>query len=110
MLDFSKPFQVKCDVSGQVISNVLIQEDNPIAYFNEKLDESRRNYTSYDKEFYVVVQALKKGRHYLMSKEYFLYIDNHALQIEYIMQQNKLSQNHVKWIEYLQNFTFFKAY
>ena len=102
--DFQKPFQVKCDASGEAIGAVLNQEDKPIAYFSEKLNESRRKYSSYDKEFYVVVQSLKKWRHYLFPKEFVLYSDNHALQ--YIMQQPKMNQRHVKWVEYLQNFTF----
>ena len=33
-----------------------------------------------------------------------LFFDNHALQ--YIMQQSKLNLKHVKWVEFLQVFTF----
>eukprot|EP00253_Pinus_taeda_P030322 PITA_30322 len=80
LLDFNKPFQVKCDASGEAIGGVLIQEDKPVAYFSEKLNDSKKKYFSYDKEFYAVVQSLKKWRHYLMSKEFILYSDNHALQ------------------------------
>jgi hypothetical protein len=61
-------------------------------------------YSTYDKEFYVVIQALKKWRHYLVPKEFVLYSDNHALQ--FVTQQEKLNQRHVKWVEYMQNFTF----
>lgn len=39
-----------------------------------------------------------------MPKEFILYTYSHAL--KYINSQTKLSQIHVKWIEFLQNFSF----
>eukprot|EP00253_Pinus_taeda_P031986 PITA_31986 len=102
--DFNKLFQVRCDASGTAIGVVLSQEDRPVAYFNEKLNESRQKYLTYDKEFYAIVQALKHWRHYLLGNEFVLFSDNSALQ--YIMQQHKLNHKHAAWVEYLQSFTF----
>ena len=39
-----------------------------------------------------------------MPKKFILFFDNHALQ--FIMQQPKLNQKHVKWVEFLQGFNF----
>jgi ribonuclease HI len=102
--DFEKVFQVETDASGVAIGAVLSQEQRPIAYFSEKLNEAKKKYSSYDKEFYAIVQALKKWRHYLLPKEFILYSDNHALQ--FINNQPKLNQKHAKWVEFLQSFTF----
>ena len=58
----------------------------------------------YDQEFYAIFQALKKWRHYLIPKEFVLYTEHKVLQ--YLGSQNKLNQRHMKWVEFLQNFSF----
>ncbi len=78
--DFNKLFQVRCDASGTAIGVVLSQEDRPVAYFSEKLNESRKKYSTYDKEFYAILQALKHWRNYLLGNEFVLFSDNSALQ------------------------------
>jgi hypothetical protein len=78
--NFEKKFQVICDASGVAIGAVLSEDNRLVAYLSEKLNETKRKYSTYDKEFYAIIQALKKWRHYLVPQEFFLYSDNQALQ------------------------------
>ena len=90
LLDYNKVFQADCDASGTIIGVVLSQEGRPIAYFSEKLNDAKRKYYVYDQEFYAIVQALKKWRHYLLPKEFVLYIDHQAFQ--YLNSQGELKK------------------
>ena len=67
---FKQLFIMECDVSQVVIGEVLGQEGRLVAFFNERLNEAKSRYSSYDLELYALVQALRKWRHYLMPKEF----------------------------------------
>lgn len=86
------------------IGSVLNQERHLIAYLSEKLYDAKQKYSTYDKEFYVMVQALHHCRHYLISKEFLLYSDHKALKC--INSQRKLNYRHGKWVSFLQSFSF----
>jgi hypothetical protein len=101
---FRKTFQVRCDASAVEIRAFLTQYNRPISYLSEKMNDTKRNYSTYDKEFYAIIKALMKWRHYLVRKEFVLKSDNHALQ--FITKQEKLNQRHAKWIEFMKKFTF----
>nr|GEX45492.1 hypothetical protein [Tanacetum cinerariifolium] len=101
---FDEVFEVECDASGVGIGAVLSELGRPIAYFSEKLNETKKRYSTYDKEFYAIVRALDQWQHYLISKEFILHYDHEAL--KYIQGQHKLRSRHAKWVEYLQAFNF----
>lgn len=75
----------------------------PITYFNEKLNEVKKKYSTYDKKNYAVVQSLIYLRHYLLSQEFILFSDHEALR--YIGSQKKLNSRHAKWIEFFHEYT-----
>ena len=55
------------------IGDVLSQDKRSLAYFSEKLNEAKRKYSTYDKEFYALVRALEHWRHYLVGAEFILH-------------------------------------
>lgn len=97
--DFDKIFEVDCDASNVGFGAVLHQEGKPIAFFSEKLSDSRKKYSTYDKEFYAIVRCLHHWSHYLFPKEFILFSDHEAL--KYLNSQQKLNSRHAKWTEFL---------
>uniref|UniRef100_A0A2N9H3H4 Integrase catalytic domain-containing protein n=1 Tax=Fagus sylvatica TaxID=28930 RepID=A0A2N9H3H4_FAGSY len=89
---------------GVGIGAVLSQEGKPIAFFSEKLNESRRKYSTYDKEFYAIIRALDHWSHYLLPNEFLLHSDHEAL--KYLNSQQKLNSRHASWVEFLQPYSF----
>jgi len=57
--NFTKTFEIECDTFGIGISVVLMQDQRPIVYFNEKLSGTTLSYPTYDKELYALVKALE---------------------------------------------------
>ncbi|GKD16668.1 RNA-directed DNA polymerase [Tanacetum coccineum] len=102
--NFDEVFQVECDASGVGIGGVLSQNQRPITFFSEKLNDARRKYSTYDKEFYDIVRSLDTWRHYLLSNEFVLFSDHEAL--KFINRKHKLKSRHAKWVEFIQAFSF----
>ncbi|XP_024010447.1 uncharacterized protein LOC112085464 [Eutrema salsugineum] len=101
--DFTQACELHCDASKLGIA-VLSQQGRPIAYYSEKLSGARIRYSTYDIEFYAVVQAIKHWRHYLFHREFILFTDHDAL--KHLDSQAKVSSRHATWITFLQQFTF----
>ncbi|GJY33240.1 putative nucleotidyltransferase, ribonuclease H [Tanacetum coccineum] len=92
--DFSKVFELHTNAS-----KVAIGGD-----FSEKLTGPKSRYTTYDLEFYAVVQAVKHWRHYLFHKEFVLFTDHDSLR--HIRTQDKVSHKQGRWLAFLEKFTF----
>lgn len=77
--NFDDMFEVHCDASGTRIGGVLSQRNKLVMFFSEKLNDAKKRYSTYDKEFYAIVRSLKYWRHYLILKEFILFSDHEAL-------------------------------
>jgi hypothetical protein len=102
LLDFGKTFELECDAKGIGIGGVRLQEGKPVAYFSEKLSGPSLNYSTYDKQLYVLVRVLETWQHYLWLKEFVIHSDHESL--KHMRGQAKLNKRHAKWVEFIETF------
>jgi len=106
--DFAKTFEIEFDASRVGIGAVLLQEKRSIAFFSEKLNGARLNYSIYNKEFYALIRALEVWQHYLLLKEFVIHTDYESL--KYLKGQSKLNHRHAKWVEFIELFSYVIKY
>ena len=77
--DFSQPFVLECDASGEGIGVVLTQNHHPIAFESRKLHTYERSYSIYDKEMWAIMHALAKFQPYLVGNRLKVKTDRNSL-------------------------------
>jgi hypothetical protein len=69
MHDMEKPFSIFCDVSGQGLECILMQDGHVVAYASRQLRKHELNYPTHDLELAIVVHALKIWRNTLWERD-----------------------------------------
>lgn len=86
--NLQNPFEIENDASDYAMGALLLQETHLVCYHLKMFNSTVRNYPTYEKELYVLVQSVKKWKHYLVGKEIIIHIDHQPLQ--YLQSQSKL--------------------
>jgi hypothetical protein len=75
-LNFHNPSEVDIDASRYAIGLILMEGGKLVCYHYDIFHGRVLNYPTYDKEFYALVQPIKRWKHYLKGKETIIHIDH----------------------------------
>jgi hypothetical protein len=89
LLNFTLPFILECDASGEGIRALLMQGVHPIVFESKKLSQPERMYSIYGKEMLAIMHALTKFRQYLVCNKFVVKADHNKL--KYFLEQKDLS-------------------
>ena len=70
MSDFSQPFVIDTDASGFGIGAVLLQGQQPVAFFSQTLGPRAQAKSINEKELMAIVFAILKWRPYLLGRRF----------------------------------------
>ena len=74
-IDESIPFQVETDASDVAISATLNQNGRPVALMSRMLSGSELFYPAIEKEATAVIEAVRKWRHLLSTRQFEIVTD-----------------------------------
>lgn len=78
-LDFSLSFTIEIDTSGTAMGVVLLQNSNPIAYYNKAFCLSLQRASTYIRKLHTITATIHKWRHYLLDHPFVILTDHHSL-------------------------------
>ena len=107
--DEDKPFELEVDASNYAIGAVLFQKDDqgrrqPIGYFSTALKAAEKNYDIWDKEFLVMIRALKHWRHLLMGARHKVIVYTDHANLLHYRQPQRINGRVARYITYLADF------
>ena len=92
--DFTQPFILECDASGEGVGAILMQGGHPIAFENRTLLPNERLYPIYDKEMLAIMHALAKFQQYLVGNRFRVRTDHNSLR--FFLEQKQLQERQQK--------------
>lgn len=106
--DFSMTFVVETDASNIGIGAVLMQSEQPIAYFSKKMGPRMQGKSAYLKELFAITEAVKKWRQYLLGRFFVIRTDQRSL--KELFQQVIQTPEQQFYVKKLLGYTFHIEY
>ena len=77
--NFDKDFVLETDASDYGVEAVLLQNEQPLAYFRKKLSLRMQQASAYVRELYAIIEVVKKWRQYLLGRKFLIWTNQKSL-------------------------------
>ena len=97
--NWSLPFELMCDVGDYAMGVVLGQKEDGkpyvVHYASKTLNDAQKNYTTIEKELFVVVFTLDKFRNYLLGTSIVIFTNHSTL--KYLFNKKDAKTRLIRW-------------
>ena len=109
--DFNNKFILATDASQEAIGAILSQKqegkERVTAYYSQKMTTSQQKWSTYDRELWAIVSAVRHFRHYLRGQEFTVLTDHQPLlSFQKVPIQDDATGRRARWIIELNAYNF----
>ncbi|CAH9085924.1 unnamed protein product [Cuscuta europaea] len=102
--DFTSEFVIETDASGMGVGAVLSQKGHPIAFMSKALGPENQVWSTYAKEMFAILEAIRTWRTYLLGQHFTIYTDQKSLR--HLLEQQITTPEQQKWIAKLLGYDY----
>ena len=109
--DFGKEFRLATDASNDAVGAILSQDhdnrERVIAYYSSTLTQTQRRWSTFDRELWAIVSAVRHFRHYLRG-QHFTVVTDHQPLLSYkkLSIQDDTTGRRARWMVELHSYSF----
>ena len=102
-------FILTCDASdfavGASLEQIVDGIVRPIAFFSKKLDNTQKNYSTYDRELLGIYLAVKHFRYMLEGRQFLIRTDHKPLVYAFQQKLDKASPRQIRQLDFIAQFS-----
>lgn len=103
------PLNVTVDASdtaaGAVLQQFVNNQWQPLSFYTKRFSSAQSKYSAYDRELLAMYQAVKRFKHQLEGRNFFILTDHKPITFAFNQKLDKCSPRQFRYLDYIGQFT-----
>lgn len=103
------PLNITVDASdtaaGAVLQQFVNNQWQPLAFYTKSFSSAQRKYSAYDRELLAIFLAVKRFKHHIEGRNFFIVTDHKPITFAFNQKSDKCSPRQFRYLDYIGQFT-----